>query len=142
MAGLGQEDEEVISSINITPFVDVVLVLLVILMVTSTAIVKASLRVDLPKAASGGENVSTTLNVVITRNGELMLDGQPTTERALAESVRREKKLNPSVQAVIAADKGVAYGSVIHIIDVVKTNGVTSFALNIERLSTPEDGLE
>lgn len=142
MAGLGQEGEEVISSINITPFVDVVLVLLVILMVTSTAIVKASLRVDLPKAASGGENVSTTLNVVITRNGELMLDGQPTTERALAESVRREKKLNPSVQAVIAADKGVAYGSVIHIIDVVKTNGVTSFALNIERLSTPEDGLE
>lgn len=142
MAGLSPEDEDVISSINVTPFVDVVLVLLVILMVTSTAIVKASLKVDLPKAASGGDNVATTLNVVITRDGRLMLDGVETTEGALAEAVRRQKEANPTVQAVIAADKGVAYGSVIHIIDVVKSNGVTSFALNIERVATPEDGRE
>lgn len=142
MAGLAQEDEEVISSINVTPFVDVVLVLLVILMVTSTAIVKASLRVDLPKAASAGDSVATTLNIVITRDGQLMLDGIETSEDALAERVRREKESNPTVQAVIAADKGVAYGSVVHIIDVVKTNGVTSFALNIERVPTPEDGRE
>jgi len=45
-----------------------------------------------------------------------------------------------STLAVIAADKGVPYGSVVHVIDLVKTNGVTSFALNIERVPTPEEG--
>lgn len=142
MASLGQDEEEVLSSINVTPFVDVVLVLLVILMVTSTAIVKASLQVDLPTAASGGESVVSTLNLVITRNGQLFLDGQPTTARALAKAIRRESESNPSVQAVIAADQGVAYGAVVRTIDIVKTNGVTRFALNIERVARPDDGPE
>lgn len=140
MAGMtsGGGDDEVISAINVTPFVDVVLVLLIILMVTSTAIVKASLKVDLPKAASAGAAVDSTLNVVVLADGKLMLDGNPTDEAGLAAAVRAAKAAEPKVQAVIAADKRVDYGEVVHVIDVVKTNGVTSFALNIERVPTPE----
>ncbi|MCB9651730.1 MAG: biopolymer transporter ExbD [Deltaproteobacteria bacterium] len=144
MAGMthGGGDDEVIAAINVTPFVDVVLVLLIILMVTSTAIVKASLKVDLPKAASAGASVESTLNVIVMPDGKLLLDGAEIDETTLAAAVRREKAANEKVQAVIAADKRVPYGEVVHVIDVVKTNGVTSFALNIERVPTPEQATE
>lgn len=138
MAGMaGGSDEEAISTINVTPFVDVVLVLLIILMVTSTAIVKASLKVELPQAASAGDAVESTLNVILTKDGTLLLDGVETSDEKLAAFVRQEKAANEKLQAVIAADKGVPYGEVIEVIDIVKTNGVTSFALNIERVPTP-----
>ena len=144
MAGLAPsgDEDEVISAINVTPFVDVVLVLLIILMVTSTAIVKASLKVDLPKAASAGSMVESTLNVVVMPDGKLLLDGNQIDEATLAATVRKERAANEKVQAVIAADKRVPYGEVVHVIDVVKTNGVTSFALNIERVPTPEAAKE
>ncbi len=139
MAGAAQNDDEAISAINVTPFVDIVLVLLIILMVTSQHIVKASLKVDLPKAASGGSAVESTLNVVVTKDGKIMLDGVEVSKDQLATSVRKEKAASPKLQAVIAADKGVPYGRVVHVIDVVKTNGVTSFALNIERSPQPTE---
>lgn len=144
MAGMAPSggDDDLIAAINVTPFVDVVLVLLIILMVTSTAIVKASLKVELPKAASAGASVESTLNVVVLADGKLMLDGAEIDEATLAATVRKERKANDKVQAVIAADKRVPYGEVVHVIDVVKTNGVTSFALNIERIPAPEQAEE
>ena len=54
-------------------------------------------------------------------------------DEAIAAKVRSERAKNPKVQAVIAADKGVVYDKVISTIDLVKQNGVTSFALNVER---------
>ncbi len=138
MAGKTDRDGELLSDINVTPFVDIVLVLLIILMVTSTAIVKASLPVELPKAASGGAAVETTLNLVVDKEGKIALDGQPATEPEIIARIKQEKAKNPKLQAVISADKGVAYGNVIHLIDLVKTNGVSSFALNVERV--PAEG--
>ncbi|MEQ9495958.1 MAG: biopolymer transporter ExbD [Deltaproteobacteria bacterium] len=136
MAGAANNDDEAISAINVTPFVDIVLVLLIILMVTSTHIVKASFKVDLPKAASGGSAVESTLNVVVTKDGTIYLDGNVITEDALAKETQTQKKANDKLQAVIAADKGVPYGNVVRVIDIVKANGVKSFALNIERTPT------
>ena len=133
MAGPTNPQNEMLSQINVTPFVDIVLVLLVVLMVSSIQIVKASMIVDLPKAASAGDAVESTLNIVIKIDGDMLLDGQPTTDEAIAAKVRSERAKNPAVQAVIAADKGVVYDKVIGAIDLVKRNGVTSFALNIER---------
>ena len=133
MAGASQENGRVLSAINVTPFVDIVLVLLVVLMVSSVQIVKASLKVDLPKAAAASETVDSTLNIVIQKDGSMMLDGGAVAEEQLAATVRAEKKKNPKVQAVIAADKGVVYQRVMTAIDIVKRNGVRSFALNIDR---------
>src|SRR5688572_32219385 len=133
MGASSKKKGEVISAINVTPFVDIVLVLLIILMVTSTHIVKASLKVELPKAASGGEAVESTLNIVVTKESAILLDGNPIDEPQLIAMVRSEKAKNPQVQAVISADKGVPYGTVVNVIDLVKLNGVKTFALNIER---------
>jgi biopolymer transport protein ExbD len=132
------EDEGVLASINIIPFVDIVLVLLVIFMLTSAAIVRASLRVELPKAASGGSRVESTINLVYGKDGKLLLNGKEVPSLAeAARIIRSEATANPKTQAVIAADKAVAYGRVVELIDLVKQNGVSAFALDIERGAPP-----
>jgi biopolymer transport protein ExbD len=131
------EDEGPLAAINIIPFVDIVLVLLVIFMLTSATIVRASLKVELPRAASGGSRVDSTLNLVLTRRGELFLDGAQLSLAQAAETVRRQSSAGGKTQAVISADKGVEYGKVVELIDLVKQNGIASFALDIERGSPP-----
>jgi len=128
------EEEGPLASINIIPFVDIVLVLLVIFMLTSATIVKATLKVDLPKAASGGGKVETTINLMLNKQNELFLNGEKIPALANAAGIiRSEATKNPKIQAVISADKGVEYGKVVEMIDTVKQNGVGAFALDIER---------
>jgi len=137
------DDEGPLASINIIPFVDIVLVLLVIFMLTSATIVRASIKVALPKAASGGSRVETTVNLIYTRAGELLINGETMPSLvAAAAAVRREATANPKVQAVITADKGVEYGKVVELIDLIKQNGVTAFALDVERGSPPVAPIE
>lgn len=131
---VADEDEGPMASINIIPFVDIVLVLLVIFMLTSATIVKATLKVELPKAASGGGKVETTINLMLNKENQLFLNGaQIPSLVSAAGTIRAEATKNPKIQAVITADKGVEYGKVVEMIDTVKQNGVGAFALDIER---------
>ena len=141
MAALSFDDDDVISEINIVPFVDIVLVLLIIVMVTSTALVKASFEVKLPQAASGGQTVESTLNIVLTRDGLLYLNGEETSKADVVGYIKLEQPKNQKMQAVISADQDVDYGKVVALIDLVKQNGIDSFALNIERDEQPQTGL-
>ena len=127
------EDEGLLASINIIPFVDIVLVLLIIFMLTSIAIVRASMVVNLPKAATGGARVESTVNIVCNKDGSLMLNGARSNVDEIGKFVKRESGTNPKLQAVITADKGVEYGHVVDLIDLVKRNGVSAFALDVER---------
>jgi biopolymer transport protein ExbD len=127
------EDEGLLANINIIPFVDIVLVLLIIFMLTSIAIVRASMVVNLPKAATGGARVESTVNIVCNKDGSLMLNGARSSVGEIGKLVKRESAANPKLQAVIAADKGVEYGKVVDLIDLVKRNGVSAFALDVER---------
>ena len=128
-----ESEDEVIAEINVVPFVDIVLVLLITFMLTSSAIVRASIVVELPSAASAGSQVSGSLSIVLDASGALFLDGEPTTERQLAARVARASWKQDDLQAVISADKRVDYGRVVQLIDLVKSNGVKTFALNIQR---------
>ncbi len=131
-------DEEagtgMIADINVTPLVDITLVLLIIMMVAAPIIANnPSIKVELPKAASGDETQRSTLAFTLTRNEgggyKLFLNGDLVDEArakiVISDSVARNK----DIQAVIAADKGIAYGDVMHIVDVVKTLGVHRFAM-------------
>jgi biopolymer transport protein ExbD len=131
------EDEGPLANINIIPFVDIVLVLLIIFMLTSIAIVRASMVVNLPKAATGGARVESTVNIVCNKDGTLMLNGAKSNVQEIGDFVKRESASNPKLQAVIAADKGVEYGHVVDLIDLVKRNGVSAFALDVERNTAP-----
>jgi biopolymer transport protein ExbD len=127
------EDEGILASINVIPFVDIVLVLLVIFMLTSAAIMRAQLKVELPKAASAGSAIESTINLVYTKNRELLLNGEKSTFADAARFIRKEARANPKTQAIISADEGVEYGQVVAVIDMVKQNGVSAFALDVER---------
>ncbi|MCA9539228.1 MAG: biopolymer transporter ExbD [Myxococcales bacterium] len=134
MAGLssGADDDDGIVGINVTPLVDIMLVLLIIFMVTSTYIVKPSIEVELPKAATGGDTLDTTLSLVIDQKGDLFLNGEPTTIDGIAAKCREVIKKDANAQAIIAADKATPHGDVVAIIDLIRRNGVLKFAINIE----------
>jgi biopolymer transport protein TolR len=135
---VASQDDGPIASINVIPFVDIVLVLLVIFIVTSAAIVRASLKVELPRAAAGGAKVASTLNLVLDKDGALVLDGRSTTPAVARTELQAAVARNPTAQAVIAADRSVPYGKVMEVIDLVKGAGVSGFALDVERTgSTP-----
>jgi biopolymer transport protein ExbD len=126
-------DDDVISGINITPLVDIILVILIIFIVTTSYVVRSQIQVDLPQAASGQSEVQKTLVFQVTKEGEYKVDGESKSLSAIGQLVTRQKRQNPNVKAVIAADKKVIYQKVISLIDTLKQNGLDAFALNIEK---------
>ena len=132
MAGtFKHDDDDIISDINVTPFVDVTLVLLIIFMVTATYIVAQSIPIDLPEAGTG-EDVVTTLAIMMTENGDVYVDGVKTDDAGIKNVIIKTKKENSDVRVVIAADKKVEHGRVIGIIDLVRKLGIAKFAINID----------
>ena len=134
-SGYGSDDDagRMIVDINVTPLVDITLVLLIIFMVTASLIVNPAIKVDLPKAASGTEQVKTTLALTLTKDGALYLNGERSSDEAVVKYIGGELPKNPELQAIIAADRSVSHGDVVHIIDLVKRTGVHRFAINIDR---------
>jgi biopolymer transport protein TolR len=100
-------------------------------MVTATYIVSRAIPVDLPKA-SNGEDITTTLALTLTKQGDLYLDGRKVEEEAVKRAISSARRNNRETRAVIAADKEVSHGRVVHIIDLVRRQGVSRFAINIE----------
>ncbi len=132
MAGSAQQDDGEITGINVTPLVDIMLVLLIIFMVTATYIVKEAIEIDLPKAAAGGETTAKTLAIVITKDGKSYLDGVETSEAALVKKISESEK-KEDLQALISADREAMHGAVVRMLDVLKQQGVTKFAIEIEK---------
>jgi biopolymer transport protein ExbD len=123
------EDEELITAINVTPLVDIVLVLLIVLMVTSSYLVSKSINVELPKAATG-EASSPTMSISIDHEGKLYLDGNPILEDALQQRIRGAYHNDKDVKAVISADGRVQHQRVVTVIDTLRRENVTKFAIN------------
>ena len=124
-----QEDDELITAINVTPLVDIVLVLLIVLMVTSSYLVNKSINVELPKAATG-ETASPTMSISIDVEGKLYLDGVPTQTSELQSRIRAAYQQDPEVKAIISADGRVQHAQVVTVIDVLRREKITKFAIN------------
>lgn len=122
-------ENEPIANINVTPFVDIILVVLIIFMVTTPMIVKPSLEVQLPKAVSSYDSHPSPLTITLNQEGQIDLNGQAITQEQLPQRVRAISQSNPELQAVISADKDVAHGHVITIIDIVRNAGINKFAI-------------
>jgi biopolymer transport protein TolR len=140
MAASSDGDDDAITGINVTPLVDITLVLLIIFMVTASYIVKESIEVDLPRAAQGGETIGPTLAFAIDRAGTVYLDGRPVTREAARAAVRAALARSPEARALIGADRAVAHGEVVGLIDLVKGEGLTRFAIQIAHDTSQEPG--
>ena len=134
MAGKIGNDDDVMSDINVTPLVDIMLVLLIIFMLTNEEVTekmkKPVIEVDLPKAASAEKEPQKPLSIVITKDGALFVNGDAVTEAALSARVKTLVTETPGLEAVVSADRRVAHGTVIHTIDAVRLQGVEHVAVN------------
>jgi biopolymer transport protein TolR len=122
----------IIADINVTPLVDIMLVLLIIFMLTANLIAKQAIEVELPRASQSTTLNPTTLAITLTRDGSLYLNGRPTTPQELRDAVTTAVAKDPKTQAIIAGDKAVSHGRVVWVLDVVKSLGVASFAIQID----------
>lgn len=130
MGGSSQgSEDDLITAINVTPLVDIVLVLLIILMVTASYIVNKSINVDLPKAATG-EATTSSLSISIDVDGKLYLDGVENNEAKLQAAIRKSYTENNDVKAIISADGRVRHAQVVRVIDMLRSERVTKFAIN------------
>ena len=132
MAGGGFRRRGIITEINVTPLVDIMLVLLIIFMLTAHLIAKQAIEVELPRASQSTTLKVTTLAITLNREGAIFLDEKPVTPEALRAAVAAAIAKDPKSQAIIAGDKAVSHGRVVWVLDLVKSLGVTSFAIQID----------
>ncbi len=128
-----EENEDSINEINITPFVDVVLVLLVIFMVTTPMMVKTAMDLKLPSAENTDQVEKKTLGITVLKSGNVMLNGSLISPDDLKYEIRNSTKSNPETQVILIADKMATHGMVIEVIDLVKGAGATNFAFQVEK---------
>ena len=128
-----EDEPSGITDINITPFVDVVLVLLVVFIVTAKLIVARGVVIEKPKASTGGD-VQSTLRVSIKDDGSIWVNNEhPTSDDAAIARIKEIAALSPKPKAIIAGDRRTAYAGVMHAIDLVQQAGITAIALENER---------
>lgn len=138
MAGsnFGGGDDGFFADINITPLVDVVLVLLVVFMITAPVIYQSAIKVQLPKAKTGDQQDKSPFQFTISKEGELALGSEKITDWNTLPSKIRElaagRDLSNEV-AMISADQASQHGQVVRLMDILRQNGLTRFGLNVEK---------
>lgn len=133
MAGSSYRDDDAIVEINVTPLVDVVLVLLIIFLATSYMIAQQSFKVELPKASQTVATEARTIALMVKEDGAIVLDGQPVTAEALEGDLAVRVKANPKLQVVVGADERVAHGRVVTVMDAARRAGVEKLAFAVDR---------
>ncbi len=137
MAGGAQDTEDAITGINVTPLVDITLVLLIIFMVTTKFVLSQTVPLDLPKAANGSSDVQVVFSIVLSADGHAFVDNKPiANDDAILQLARDAQSAHPELRAVIKADAAVTHGRVIHVLDLLKTAHVSKIAFGVTPVST------
>ena len=141
MAQSTSEDEEVISQINVTPLVDIVLVMLLVFIVTTSMVVHNTIEMNLPKAATGSDEVPDLINVAVDQNGVLYINGLPSKMEDLPAYIALKKKEISDtpwkkLTALVSADVKTPYGEFVKVVDKLREEGILDVALDVK----PENG--
>ncbi len=132
-SGFDPESDEIVASINVTPLVDITLVLLIVFMVTATFIADPVVEVDLPRAATAQDAPSRSVAIIVDAEGQMYLNGRETTETSLEEALIREVRDDEELNVVLGADGRIDYQTVMNVIDITKRARVRNLALNVQR---------
>ncbi len=122
----------IIQGINVTPLVDIILVLLIIFIVTAKSVVPQAVPLDLPRASSA-ESVQTIFAVRIEPGGQIVLDGQPCSPEELTRRAERALESDEALRAVIQADGDVTHRRVMTVLDALKVAGLERVAFGAMR---------
>jgi biopolymer transport protein TolR len=126
----------IIAEINVTPLVDIMLVLLIIFMLTAHLIARQAIQIDLPHASQSTTAKPTPLSITMTAEGAIYLGDKPVTTDALRAAIKAAVDKDPSVLVLIAGAKMVSYGRIVWVLDLVQSLGVTQFAVQVDRSQT------
>ncbi len=130
-AGSSRTSNGAITGINVTPLVDITLVLLIIFMVTGKLVVRRdAMTLDLPKAATGAQ-VQEIFSVAILADGSLRLDGQAISDLPLRDRASAALAANKDLRAVIQAEGAVPHRTVMHILDLLRQAGVAKVGFGV-----------
>ncbi|CAG1065571.1 Biopolymer transport protein ExbD [uncultured bacterium] len=132
----GSGHEKVMSEINITPFTDVMLVLLVIFMVTTPLIMTGSFKVKLPKAVSAGSEAGKGAVVSINGAGELNVNGSPASIENLSAILAAEFEKGPDRTVVLRADGDVRHSVIVKVLDIARLSGAERLSIAAENVKT------
>lgn len=124
-------DDESITGINIAPFVDVILVLLIIFMATAPLIHRRSIGVNVPQAAHSEPKATETVKVILNEKRELFLGESKIETKDLEAQLTAIVHVDPLVHVALLADQSVPYGEVISVLDLVRGAGVKKLALEV-----------
>jgi biopolymer transport protein ExbD len=130
--GASREADDSITGINVTPLVDITLVLLIIFMVTTKIVLNQTLPLDLPKAATGTSDVQTVFSILLAADGRTVVDTtEIPSDEAILGLARTAQTAHPDLRAVIKADSAVTHGRVIHVLDLLKQAHVSKIAFGV-----------
>lgn len=127
-----RQRNKVMAEINITPFTDVILVLLIIFMITTPMLVQPGLKVNLPKTQTTDNTDATNIEVLISRDGHIYLEGKQVHAANVEDTIKRLITGHPDKPVVIKGDKDVKYENIMSFMDMAKKAGATKFALAVE----------
>lgn len=122
--------QKAVAEINITPFTDVILVLLIIFMITTPLMLQSSIKVNIPNASSAKSSDSSgQMNITVTDKGVTYLDGSPVNKKELKEKVASSRKKNSDLKVMLFSDKSAKFSDIVAVLDVMNELGVRN--LNI-----------
>jgi biopolymer transport protein ExbD len=126
-------EEKEFSEINITPFTDVVLVLLLVFMVASPFLVAGAFKVKLPEASTSESVNEGNIEIYLDSANKLYMNNKNVMMPELLIQVQLELQKNPGRPVIIKADKGVFHGNFISLLDELKKAGVTKFMIGTSK---------
>jgi biopolymer transport protein ExbD len=129
----GDEDQNVVTGINVTPLVDITLVLLIVFMVTATFVSEQGLKVHLPKVVTRENAPSPAITVALGKDGQLRLMKKDVTLEDLKIQMAREAALDVNVKVLVKADLDLPYFKIAEVLDTIKQAGVNKVALAMDR---------
>ncbi len=132
--------DELVTGVNVTPIVDVALVLLVVFLVTSSLIVSRSIQVEVPRAATGSDTTVGLLAIAVAATGEVYVNGQPARVEDIPAAVaeaRRRSEPGARLTGFVSADVSAPYGRFAEVVDRLRQEGVVDIALDTRPVETP-----
>jgi biopolymer transport protein ExbD len=130
---VSDEAEGAITGINVTPLVDVILVVLIIFMATAPIIARRAIKLELPKAALHDKMATDALNVTLDGKRELRLGGTPVTPDQLKKALALAVAANPAQPVAVSADKTLPYGEIAALLDDIRAAGIHKVGLEVAR---------
>jgi biopolymer transport protein ExbD len=141
VAGPVTDEDEEITSINVTPLVDITLVLLIIFMVTTSVISRSEgLAVDKPEAASGNTIEGASILIQCTDDGRIAVDGKEIDggDNALVDIITDKLVADRELQGIVQCDEKAQVGMMVHLIDLLRESGVKKYAIATKKPQAPQ----